>query len=124
MSHFNNSSRHNLDFSVPFSFQFRIFKNSGYNSCTENWRIGVDWTNQSPQLTSDNFSFFLIISEESKGTNKLTIETKILSKGLANCNIVTISSKDSNWCRISFTVSRCKTLISKIKESKVFFIFT
>ena len=135
-AHLDDTVSHALDFTEPLLVQLGIVHDGGCNAGTVDGRVGVERTDEDLELRVHALLLLGGFADEREGTDTLTVETlrilvayvygvimnstyHVLSKALAQSNVVTLLNKVSRSKSITAGITTGKALVSHIEESEV-----
>ena len=118
-SHGLDAVGHRLAFAVVLIGQTGIVQNGLDDVGTVNMRAGVHGSDDESKLTEHGLLLFGAVGHDTEGTGTLSVETKVLGKGLSKSHVVSIFYKQAQSGGIGLGITGGKALVGRVKEDVV-----
>lgn len=123
LPHLDDAAAHRAQIFLPLGKEFGIVQNDAGDASTVRRRIGDLGPLQNGKLARDVLGCLRGVgagrSDEMEGACTLTVETKVLRKGLCNASLETQRHKVLHGPRVALEVARCEALVGTVEEREV-----
>mmetsp|Transcript_23085 Transcript_23085/g.46746 ORF Transcript_23085/g.46746 Transcript_23085/m.46746 type:complete len:252 (+) Transcript_23085:283-1038(+) len=110
---------HALALAVPLRLELGVRQHLGYDPGAVDGRAGIHGAHNELDLAGDALRLLLVFAHHREVAHALSIQTKVLGKGLSEHHQVTVGHKLAQCVRIRFGIAAGKSLICTVEKDHV-----
>lgn len=118
-AHLDDAVSHALDLTEPLLVESGVVHDGGGDTGTVDGRVGVEGTDENLDLRLNALLLLGVLADEREGTDTLTVETHVLSEGLAQRDVVALLDEVAGSKGILVSVTAGKALVGHVEEGEV-----